>query len=158
MDHAPCYKQRVFINPQQSQPAEIRKAIDVCRECPIKKQCAEHAITAGSPPGYQTPTPPDDVIQAGVWCTGDYRTLVELHKVAGLPTPQKRRIRQAGHPTHCLECGHRMQTRKYGQPTQPDVLTHSAHGLCRKCDTRNRKQDRVKLTEPRLHKILKEIQ
>lgn len=153
-----CYENKTFISPQQSTPAQIRKAIDVCRACPIQKQCAEQAITAGAPPGYEIPAPADDVIQGGVWCTGDTQTLVALHRVAGLPAPTPQKLRQRGHPTHCIECNQKMVTRNFHKPTQEDVLTHSAHGLCRKCDTKNRKQNQVQLTEPRLHKILKEIQ
>ena len=82
---AACHKTRnlAFLNPTSASPNAIAAALKMCEHCPIKKQCAQDALTAGSSLNDGAPVPASDVIQGGVVCYGDYETTIKLSQVAG---------------------------------------------------------------------------
>lgn len=93
--------------------------------------CAENALTAGTLADEHSPRPADGVIMAGIACTGDDRTIHELHTVIREVAPDWEPPANA-----CKGCG-----RVFVDKTEP-ATAHTAHAvtkaLCITCH-RNRR-------------------
>ncbi|WIM71976.1 WhiB family transcriptional regulator [Corynebacterium suedekumii] len=105
---APCHRSRIrgFIDPHAPDHS-VRAAIKVCEHCPIRKECARDALTAGTSLDGEYTRPAGAVVQAGIICRGDQDTARALARVAGVPTPPHYR-KQAPRPQlpdGCNHCG-----------------------------------------------------
>ena len=140
MPRPACETQRVYTTPETHTLTDINDAALTCRTCPLLKQCATQALTAGTTLDERHVGPATGVIQAGVWCKGDQWTANQLARVAGLPAPDLAPTAPAPRPDTCLGCDQPMVPRKFRARTTPNVLTHGAHGYCRICDARRRRQ------------------
>lgn len=114
--------------------------ISTCKQCPLRRQCASDALTAGATLDRSHVGPADGVLAAGILCTGDQHTASQLARIAGVPTPLVQ-VRQPRfkRPDRCRHCHRPMTVRKEGQPTTGDQPVHTAHGYCRDCYKRLRK-------------------
>lgn len=144
----PCHGQPVFTNPQPIDPATF-DAIEMCTHCPIRQQCALDALTAGDTLDKVHRSPANGVIQAGVWCNGDQDTANQLAAIAGVTPPHTGAQKRFTPPETCKGCGKPMQARIKGQPLENQPLTHAAHGYCRICDARRRRQKDWQSTQPK---------
>lgn len=108
--------------------------VSTCKQCPMRRQCASDALTAGATLDRSHVGPADGVLAAGILCTGDQHTASQLARIAGVPTPLVQ-VRQPRfkRPERCRHCHRHMTVRKEGQPTRGDQPTHVAHGYCRDC-------------------------
>ncbi len=123
--------------------------ISTCKQCPLRRQCANDALTAGATLDRSHVGPADGVLAAGILCYGDQHTASQLARIAGVPTPlvQARQPRFK-RPDRCRHCHRPMTVRKEGQPTRGDHPVHTAHGYCRDCYKRLRKHGHL---ETRAH-------
>ncbi|NKR32252.1 hypothetical protein GS538_20450 [Rhodococcus hoagii] len=87
-----------------------------------------------SPAPRWTPslTPPaDDVIAAGVVCTGDEKTRRALQAAIEGRTYRQR----AKRPSNCTQCDVKMCGTKTS--TDPNIVPHAGRGICVRCKQRN---------------------
>lgn len=105
----------------------------MCEECPIRRECAEKALTSGASldGGYSAPAV--GVIQAGVYCDGTDRAAYELSIIAGVPAPE-RRDSTPRNPVgdRCRECGKPM-VRWHRGITPEGYVMHRGRGFCTGC-------------------------
>lgn len=123
--------------------------MEMCTYCPLLKQCALNALHAGDSLDMVHKQPATGVIQAGVWCNGDQDTANQLAAIAGVDTPQIGPHARFTPPDNCRGCGKPMSTRIKGMPLTKDELTHAAHGYCRICDAKRRRQKDWQSTQPK---------
>lgn len=118
-----------------------------CDTCPLLRACAHQALTSGATIDRNLRTPANGVIQAGVICEGDQRTLDELRAVAGTfdVIPLRLKKDKPPPPQRCVGCNRRMITRPKGKSLDHTIITHAAHGYCRTCYAT---QQRTKGWEP----------
>ena len=108
MGTPPCHRSKntAFHNPTSSHPRSVRAAVAICKECPIRRECARDALTSGTSLDGSYTRPANDVVQAGVVCRGDQGTAIRLAAIAGvevLPTYAEQEAR--GHrPDECQHC------------------------------------------------------
>lgn len=144
-------------NPSQwtdPHPDTTPAAIKACGDCPLLTECARLALTAGTTLDKQLHAPAHGVIQAGIECRGDEGTAQQLATIAGQPLPFLGKRAKLKRPTHCRGCGKVMVARPKGRPLPPDLITHAAHGYCRVCDARRRRQSTWENPTPTLAQIL----
>lgn len=113
-----------------------------CDHCPLLRQCAHQALTAGNTIDRNVRVPANGVVQAGVMCKGDARTIDELRTIAHTcdVIPLRWARPKPPPPPHCLGCGRPMVTRPKGKSLDASLLTHAAHGYCRICDAEHRRR------------------
>lgn len=133
--NAPCLDrpgfERLDGDDEWPNTAEVVAAKAVCRFCPYVPECGAAALTAGTPMDSLAPVPADDVVAAGVVCTGDEKTRRALQAaIVGRVYRQR-----AKRPTHCTQCTVAM----CGTKTSPDpnVVPHAGRGICVRCKQRN---------------------
>ena len=105
----------------------------MCEECPIRRACAERALTSGTSMdgGYKAPAV--GVIQAGVYCDGSERATLELAAVAGVPAPTYRDTsRRTQTSDHCKACG-RPMVRWHRGVTPEGYVMHRGRNFCTNC-------------------------
>lgn len=127
-----------------------------CDTCPILRACAHQALTSGATIDGHMRTPANGVIQAGVICEGDQRTLDELRAIAGTfdVIPLRLKKDKPPPPTHCHACNRRMTIRPKGKALDHTVITHAAHGYCRTCyATRQRTKGWAPSTPTHMQKL-----
>lgn len=133
---APCHRTKnpAFTNPDSASQQAINAAKKMCQHCPLIQQCAKDALTSGSDLIGNT-KPADGVLQAGVICTGDYTTEMELAAVAGLgEVVQHERRRRVKAATHCVNCGAPMVRWNRHEVSAPEgFVMHYARGFCTEC-------------------------
>lgn len=103
---APCHRSRIrgFIDPQAPDHS-VRAAIAVCEACPIRRECARDALTAGNSLDGDFTRPAGAVIQAGIVCHGDQATARALAAIAGVRPPRYRSKGTRPRPaSHCVNC------------------------------------------------------
>lgn len=144
----PCAGHRIFTHPQPMHPDTL-EALEMCEHCPIRKQCALNALTAGDSLDRAHRSPAAGVIQAGVWCDGDQRTAYDLADIAGVEAPMVDGEPRFIPPSHCKECGKPMVVRVRGIHLDEGTLTHGSHGYCRICDARRRRSKDWQSTQPK---------
>lgn len=127
-----------------------------CDHCPLQRQCAHQALTSGSTLDRNVLVPANGVVQAGVMCKGDERTLHELRTIAHTTDviPLRWSKPKAPPPTNCLGCGKPMVVRPKGKKLDATLLTHAAHGYCRICDAKRRKSKHWVAPTPTQNQIL----
>ncbi|AWB84790.1 WhiB family transcriptional regulator [Corynebacterium liangguodongii] len=135
----PCEGHSVFINPAQASEQERADAIEMCQHCPIQRECAVDALTAGTTLDKERVTEAMDVIQAGVWLNGRRQQIAHLYNIVGL-TPQERAGKRPPTPRVCLDCGRRMIPRDKSIHLTPEIITHAARGYCRTCYARRKRK------------------
>lgn len=137
----PCHrtKNRAFSNPTKAHRNSINAAIKMCEHCPLLKQCATEAITAGTSLNELNRSPANDVIQAGVICHGDLDTAYRLAQIAEVEVPHylmKRQHREnmgAHRPGTCRNC-HRPMIKWNRYEKQPEgYQKHHGRGFCTDC-------------------------
>ena len=148
MNQPPCAGHSVFTNPQPVDTHTV-EAMEMCTHCPLRKQCALDALTAGDSLDKAHRQPATGVIQAGVWCNGDQQTADQLAAIAGVDAPTIGTKPRFTPPSHCRGCGKPMTTRIKGTHLDANVLTHAAHGYCRICDARRRRQKGWQSSQPK---------
>lgn len=139
---APCHrtKNTAFTHPDAAPERSKRAAIKMCSACPIRRECATEALTAGDSPVDGHTAPAHDVIQAGVHCRGDLDTAWQLAQIAGVPVPAYWDLqpRRNYAPDHCVNCGEPMM--RWTRDAVPEgYRMHFARGYCTKCRTAYRK-------------------
>ena len=131
---AACHKTRntAFINPTSASPNAIAAALKMCEHCPIKKQCAQDALTAGSSLNDGATVPASDVIQGGVVCYGDYETTIKLSQVAGHAINLGGTEHRNQAPDRCRNC-HEPMVQWHRAITPEGYVKHYARGFCTRC-------------------------
>lgn len=132
---AACHKTKntAFINPNAANPAAVRAAITMCEQCPIRRECAQNALTSGSGLNDSGTAPASDVIQAGVVCYGDFETMMRLSQIAEreeVPTAVREHRAQA--PDRCRNC-HQPMVKWHRAITPEGYVKHYARGFCTEC-------------------------
>ncbi|MGP5496829.1 WhiB family transcriptional regulator [Corynebacterium flavescens] len=124
---------RAFINPTKATPHAVEEAIKLCHQCPLRKACADLALTSGARL-VEDSKPAVGVIMAGVVCKGE-STAGELARIAGRAkpaTPRRRRPQVTGTP--CKSCG---KTLYKWTRTPEDIpkghVMHHGRGFCIHC-------------------------
>lgn len=139
MDQALCINTNLqgFINPTDNDSPRNRAAIEVCKNCPVIKECAKLALTAGTTlkPGLSGPA--QGVIQAGIVCRGDLSTAFLLAKIAETDIPDYGALentRRGSAPPECHHCEKPMTkwTRNHEEIPEGYVM-HYARGFCVQC-------------------------
>lgn len=132
-----CFKStnRAFYNPDSATPLAVSEAIRLCEKCPILKDCAVKALTAGTSLCEDYHAPANGVIQAGIVCGGDIDTAFRLAAIAGVPVPdvlvaQNRRSRPGDTCRSCLKP--MVRWNRYDEQPQGYVM-HYARGFCTNC-------------------------
>lgn len=129
----PCNQKRVFTAPIFGHPATIA-AMEMCATCPLRKQCAKEALTAGATTDKHVQRPASDVIQAGVFCTGDHRTARELAVIAGCEMPKiYDSTPRYAPPAYCKHCKKIMVKWQRNPDLKPGEVMHYARGYCTNC-------------------------
>lgn len=125
---------RAFTNPEGATDLQIRAALKMCGACPVRRECALEALTAGSLPEEGVVAPAVSVIQAGVWCDGSPDVPICLASVAGVkvPTYQRAVRRRQRPPAECRSCGRRMSKWTRGEVEEGTVM-HRGRGICVEC-------------------------
>lgn len=87
----PCQgtRNRAFLDPVHSDRFKIAAAVKICEACPLIRECARSALTAGNLQNDGTRAVADGVIVAGIVARGDQDTTDRLRAVAGLPDGQQ---------------------------------------------------------------------
>lgn len=151
----PCHAIAAHTDLPHNTPTDTMGAIRMCDTCPIRKQCAAQALTAGDHLDQSVRQPASGVVAAGVICTGDAHTSQQLANIAGVrPLPIRVMGTRNPRPDHCQGCGRRMIVRPRGVPLTPDMVTHCAHGYCRTCDKHRRATGEVDPAPRHLRDIL----
>lgn len=128
----PCHRKKAFTHPVPGQPA-TEQAFKICGSCPIIKECARSALTAGSTTDGCVQRPASGVIQAGVLCNGDHITAYRLARIAGVEMPEIRDTSSKNTPApYCRSCGEPMVSWTRGETPQGSVM-HYAQGFCTGC-------------------------
>ena len=136
MGTPPCHRSKntAFHNPTSSHPRSVRAAVAICKECPIRRECARDALTSGTSLDGSYTRPANDVVQAGVVCRGDQGTAIRLAAIAGvevLPTYAEQEAR--GHrPDECQHC-HRPMVQWTRDRVPEGFVAHYARGFCQGC-------------------------
>ena len=143
----------MFTNPKAATEQQRAEAIEMCQHCPLRTQCAHDATTAGTTLDKERTAPATDVIQAGVWLTGQTRHTVDLYRIVGL-TPQERKPRRQPTPSVCLDCGRAMIPRDKSIHLPPDIVTHAARGYCRTCYARRKRKGQMPVVKPKHQTLL----
>lgn len=137
MTRPACLKttNRAFDNPTTSPGFSIRAAVKLCQCCPIIRECATRALTAGTSLSEDFRAPANDVIQAGIICRGDQDTAFRLAAVAGVPVPsflieERRRARPGD---RCRSCGEPMVKWNRNEQQPEGYVKHHARGFCTNC-------------------------
>lgn len=125
----------------------------MCHHCPLRLKCAEDATTAGTTLDKERASAATDVIQAGLWLTGNHQHILELYELIGL-TAEERRTKRAPTPRVCLDCGRAMIPRDKSIHLTPDIVTHAARGYCRTCYARRKRKGQMPVLKPKHHSIL----
>ena len=117
MKPACVYRQReLFTAPGERDDPATLLAQEICAGCPIKRRCAEHALTAGSSLDWHYRAPAVGVVQAGVYCDGSDRAARELAEAAGVTkTPRRGRKPRKQPDDHCVHCGRPMAGWRRGE-------------------------------------------
>lgn len=135
---APCRgtKNRAFIDPANSSPQAVRAAIKICRECPVRRECAAEALHAGELlEGIDLPA--TDVIAAGIVCTGTMTTARQLAALAKVPVPEYSTVaftrpNYIGRP--CLSCGRTLSKwTRIPEEVPPGTVMHYGRQYCVHC-------------------------
>lgn len=128
---------RSFIAPTPHDSPQNRAAQRICARCPLIRECAEAALTAGNTlkPGFSGPA--QGVIQAGVVCRGDLTTAFQLAMIAGVAVPDYQsieRVRRTQAPPECAHCEKPMHRWTRHTEVIPDGwVMHYAGGFCTEC-------------------------
>ena len=134
MASAACHKtkNRAFITPTAHDSPANRAAIKICEQCPIRRECAEQALTSGDTlqGGYSAPAV--GVIQAGVLCRGDITTALELALIAGVAVPDYSELGRARAAEYCRHCEHPMVPWTRDEVPSGYVM-HYAANFCTEC-------------------------
>lgn len=127
-------RNRAFIDPDGARAFSVRAALKMCEACPIRKECAEAGLTAGTSLGEDNRAPASGVIQAGVVCRGDHDTAVKLAEIADSGIPRFLfETRPRNHPGDtCLSCGEPM-VRWHRGVTPEGFVMHHGRGFCTNC-------------------------
>lgn len=133
---AACHKtkNRAFITPTAHDSPANRAAIKICQQCPMRRECAERALTSGDTlqSGYSAPAV--GVIQAGVLCRGDITTALELALIAGVAVPDYSERGRARAAEYCRHCEQPMVP--WTRDRVPDgYRMHYAANFCTECRT-----------------------
>ncbi|MFB7853782.1 WhiB family transcriptional regulator [Rhodococcus qingshengii] len=104
----------------------------LCAICPVKRECATAALTSGTTLDAIATTPADDVIAAGVICTGDDKTARALTAVI---ESREYKPRQPI-PENCKTCRRKLCSQKT-TPGKYDAPHHS-NGICTLCYQKRR--------------------
>lgn len=133
MTPPPCHRNPAFTNVNTDDGQEIQNTREICQSCPLLKTCAKDALYSGTSLDGHYTRPANNVIQAGVLCTGDHRTAAELAQIAGLPTPAYRNcVPRQKPPATCLSCHQAMVS--WTRRTVPEEhVMHYARGYCTNC-------------------------
>lgn len=155
MQDLPCRGREGFTNPAVA----TVKDIIICDNCPIRRKCAERALTIGLPLDRTGSGVADGVIAAGVVCHGDEETAIRLAAVAGHPDPPTRqRVRQEPilPGTRCRCCHRPMVPRPRGDDIHlgEGIVTHCARGLCRVCYQRAKRSGQIETTPQSARDVL----
>lgn len=128
-----CSHKRIFTAPVYGTP-ETKAAQELCKRCPLLKDCARQALTAGSTTDRHVQRPASGVIQAGVFCTGDMQTALALAKIAGCDPPEifDSTPRNAP-PAFCKGCKKIMVKWQRSPNLKPGEVMHYARGFCTNC-------------------------
>lgn len=153
------YKHReLFTDPTGPDSPSTKRAMEICEGCPIRRECAEKALTAGSSLDGGFTAAAVGVIQAGVYCDGTDRAAWELAGVAGVAPPVMRESaprQQVG--DRCKSC-HRPMVRWHRGVTPEGYVMHRGRGYCTGCRAAYNaelKADRERNGEkPHLRKII----
>lgn len=134
MAKAACHKtkNRAFITPTAHDSPANRAAIKICQQCPIRRECAEQALTSGDTlqSGYSAPAV--GVIQAGVLCRGDITTALELALIAGVAVPDYSERGRARAAEYCRHCEQPMVP--WTRDSVPDgYVMHRGRNFCTNC-------------------------
>lgn len=131
----PCHRNKTFTNPIEGTPA-ANQARALCATCPLIKECALDALKAGDSIDGHVTRPATGVIQAGVFCTGNTRTLMALAKVAELPEDEWPIISDTTPrnppPPFCKSCKQPMVGWTRDEVPAGRVM-HHARGYCTAC-------------------------
>lgn len=131
----PCHRSRAHTKPIPGRP-DFDQALAVCKACPLIKDCARQALTAGDSLDGHVKRPAMDVIQAGVHCTGDQMTAWRLCRVAGIPAEEMPTIRDTTPrnepPVYCRSCGSPMTSWTRGE-VPAGMVMHYGRGFCTNC-------------------------
>lgn len=128
----PCHRKPAFTKPVLGTPA-TEQAFQICEACPIIKQCAVNALTAGSTTDGCVQRPASGVIQAGVLCNGDHLTAYRLARIAGVDMPEIRDTSSKNTPApYCRACKEPMVSWTRDE-TPPGYVMHYAQGFCTNC-------------------------
>lgn len=134
MPTPPCHrsKNRSFTHPTAKDSAANRAAIKICEHCPIRKQCAADALTAGDTldSGYSAPA--QGVIQAGVVCRGDITTAIELSLIAEIAMPDYNERARIKASAQCKHCERPMVPWTRGEVPEGYVM-HRGRNYCTDC-------------------------
>lgn len=129
----------MFIAPELHTEKEVRTALSVCQACPVRKECAESALTAGLPldptrdTGKRSSTA-TGVIMAGIVCNADSSTTQQLQRIAGHRKPIKVNHRRRVHGKPCKACGTPLVPWTRNPETiPPGHAMHHARQYCVNC-------------------------
>ena len=135
---APCRgtKNRAFINPANASPQAVQAAVKICRECPVRRECAAEALHAGElMEGIDLPA--TDVIAAGIVCTGTITTARQLAALAKVPVPEYSTVaftrpNYIGRP--CLSCRRTLSKwTRIPEEVPPGTVMHYGRQFCVHC-------------------------
>lgn len=122
----------LFTNPAERDAPSTIRAIRICETCPIIRQCAKQALTAGSSIDFTATHPAIGVIQAGVYCDGTQRAAMELGARAGELPPTVEVKPRARVGDRCKNCGTPMV--RWTRDRVPDgYAMHRGRGFCTNC-------------------------
>lgn len=111
----------------------------MCEHCPLLKQCATEAITAGTSLNSLDRSPANGVIQAGVICHGDLDTAYRLAQIAEVDVPaylvEKTHRDNIGarRPDRCRNCDLPMIKWNRHEEQPEGYQMHYARGFCTAC-------------------------
>lgn len=132
----PCYatENPAFTNPEGADEQSRHEAIRACESCPVRKQCAKEALTAGASPIDDHRLPAIGVIQAGVVCRGNLKTAQALAAIAGVKVPTKEDFMPPRNNAadQCINCESPMVPWSRNDPPEGYVM-HYARQYCTEC-------------------------
>lgn len=153
------YKHReIFTDPTGPDTPSTLRAIELCESCPIRVECAEKALSAGSSLDGGFVSAAVGVIQAGVYCDGSMESVWKLATIAGVPPPIMRESTpRARVGDRCRSC-HRPMVRWHRGVTPEGYVMHRGRGFCTGCRTAYNAELRAERErsgdKPRLRKII----
>ena len=131
----PCHRNPTFTNPVEGTP-EYEAAVELCAGCPYRKECARDALAAGDSIDGHVTRPAMGVLQAGVLCNGNPRTIMALARIAGIPEDDWPTISDTtprnAPPPYCRNC-HAVMVGWTRGAIPPGRVMHHGRGLCTNC-------------------------